>query len=135
MTTRAHLSATVADTSPDTLLTGGCQRQLTPTYGTGPADRFPLTGQGRVAPTASRPGKASRSRIARPSMCGHAAREQVTTMARTSCAHVVPTRPVVAGQSTDEGFVIPGSGMAGLQARVVRVHASIGVQLQAGGNA
>lgn len=42
MTTTHDLSAS-ADTSADTLLTGGCQRQLTPTYGTPPAARSPLT--------------------------------------------------------------------------------------------
>ncbi len=43
MITRPHLSAS-ADASADTPLTGGCQRQLTPIYGTPLADRSPLTG-------------------------------------------------------------------------------------------
>lgn len=41
--TTPEVSALSADTSPDTLLTGGCQRQLTPIYGTPLADTSLLT--------------------------------------------------------------------------------------------
>lgn len=113
MTAPADVSALFADTSPDNLLTGGCQRQLTPIYGTPLADTPLLTPQGRSA--------VSRCLDADLLTGRHLLRARERSAGdwrRRSCAHRVPTDRVPAGQRPVVGLVIRGSGRSVVTASV-----------------